>query len=111
MTGNFISAPLKQRYAIETLIPEEEDLAQAHHFVSVELTQGRFTKEAKTFFLGQVEKLRARGADGIILGCTELPLLIRPEEVGLPVLATTDLHAQMAIDYILERKTESSGPQ
>lgn len=103
MTGEFIPGPLREKYGIETLLPEGEDLARAHDFVSRELTQGRFTEEARQFFFGQIERLQARGADGIILGCTELPLLIRPEEVAVPLLATTDLHAQMAVEFILEQ--------
>lgn len=101
MTGEFIPGPLREKYGIETLIPEAEYLPQAHDYVSKELTQGRFTEEARRFFFNQIEMLQARGADGIILGCTELPLLIRPGEVDIPLLATTDLHAQMAVDFIL----------
>ena len=103
MTGSFIPGPLLEKYGIETLIPEGPDLGLAHDFVSKELTQGRFTEEARRFFFRQIEQLRARGADGIILGCTELPLLIRPGEVDIPLLATTDLHAQMAVEFILEQ--------
>ena len=103
MTGSFIPGPLKEKYGIETLIPEEHCLSQAHHYVSTELTRGQFTEEAKIFFLNQIRMLQERGAEGIILGCTELPLLIKPGEAGLPTLATTDLHAQMAVDFILER--------
>ena len=103
MTGEFIPGPLREKYGIQTIIPKEKCLSQAHDFVSKELTQGKFTEEARQFFFNQIGLLQARGADGIILGCTELPLLIRPEEVNIPVLATTDLHARMAIDFILEQ--------
>ncbi len=103
MTGSFIPGPLKEKYGIDTLIPEAHCLAQAHHYVSTELTRGQFTEEAKIFFLNQIRMLQERGAEGIILGCTELPLLIKPGEAGLPTLATTDVHAQMAVDFILER--------
>ena len=103
MTGEFIPGPLREKYGIQTIIPKEKCLSQAHDFVSKELTQGKFTEEARQFFFNQIGLLQARGADGIILGCTELPLLIRPEEVNIPVLATTDLHARLAIDFILEQ--------
>jgi aspartate racemase len=103
MTGSFIPGPLREKYGIETLIPEDPDLGLAHDYVSKELTQGRFTEEARQFFFKQIGLLRARGADGIILGCTELPLLIRPGEVDMPLLATTDLHARMAVEFILEK--------
>ncbi|SDQ98338.1 aspartate/glutamate racemase family protein [Flagellimonas zhangzhouensis] len=101
MTGNFIPKVLKENYGIETIIPSEEFIPQAHEYVSKELTQGIFSDAAKSFFREQIGLLKARGADGIILGCTELPLLIKENEVDIPTLATTNLHAQMAVDFIL----------
>jgi aspartate racemase len=102
MTKGFIPKLLKNNYDIETLIPEAQYLSQAHEYVSKELTQGKFTEKAKSFFLNQIKILKERGADGIILGCTELPLLIKQEDVDIPILSTTDLHAQMAKDFILD---------
>ena len=101
MTGDFIPGRLREQFGINTVIPETHCMAQAHHFVSNELTQGHFTEEARRFFLNQIRLLQARGAEGIILGCTELPLLIRQEDVDVPVLSTTDLHAEMAVNFIL----------
>ena len=101
MTGSFIPGILKSKYRIETLIPEQHCIGKAHTYVSNELTQGKFTEKAKRFFLTQIRLLTARGADGIILGCTELPLLIEEGDVEFPLLATTDLHIQMAVDFIL----------
>lgn len=101
MTKNFIPDVLQSKYNIETIIPEESFLDQSHHYVSRELTQGKFTDEAKDFFISQINLLHNRSADGIILGCTELPLLIKAKDVDTPLLATTDLHAQMAADFIL----------
>lgn len=100
MTGNFIPNILKANYSIETLIPEAHCIGQAHNYISNELTQGQFTEKAKQFFLTQIGLLKAKGADGIILGCTELPLLLKAEDVDIPVLATTELHVQMAVDFI-----------
>jgi aspartate racemase len=103
MTGSFIPGPLQERYGIATLLPEAHCLGKAHYFVSKELTQGKFTEAAKDFFLNQIRMLKDRGAEGIILGCTELPLLIHQQDVDIPALATTELHAEEAIDFILER--------
>lgn len=103
MTGNFIPKVLSKNYGITTIIPEEEAIPKAHHYVSKELTQGVFSEEARTFFLEQIKLLQARGADGIILGCTELPLLIKPNDVDIPTLATTNLHAQMGVDFIFNK--------
>lgn len=102
MTGGFIPDILKTKYNIETIIPETHCIHQAHKYVSNELTQGKFTEKAKQFFITQIKLLKERGAEGIILGCTELPMLIMPDDVAIPTLSTTDLHAQLAADFILE---------
>ncbi len=101
MTGAFIPGILKDNYGIETLIPEPHCIPRAHQYVSEELTRGIFTEKARGFFKKQIEMFKARGADGVILGCTELPLLLKDGDSPLPSLPTTDLHAQMAIDFIL----------
>lgn len=101
MTGGFIKSYLEEVYDIETLIPEDTFLDQSHHFVSTELTQGKFTDAAREFFIRQMTLLKEKGAQGIILGCTELPILLAADDFDLPMLATTDLHAQMAADFIL----------
>lgn len=102
MTKGFIPKILKNTYGIETSIPEKKYLSQAHDYVSKELTQGIFTKDAKNFFLDQITLLKRQGANGIILGCTELPLLIKQEDVELALLSTTALHVRMAVDFILD---------
>ncbi len=102
ITGDFIPSHLKEKYGIETLIPDAEFIDQNHHYVSNELTQGVFSNEAKEFFLEQMNLLKKKGAEGIILGCTELPMLIDEKDFDLPLMATTQLHAKMAADFILE---------
>lgn len=101
MTGDFIAGVLGQKYGIETIIPEDHAVSQSHRYVSAELTRGKFTDAARDFYKEQIGLLRERGAEGIILGCTELPLLIRAGDVSIPTLATTDLHARMAVEFIL----------
>ncbi|NNE01973.1 MAG: amino acid racemase [Eudoraea sp.] len=103
MTRGFIPDILQRNYGIETIIPEENGLSQSHHYVSKELTQGLFTKEATSFFLEQIQSLKKRGAEGIILGCTELPILLETSSSDIPLLATTQLHAQMAVNFILNQ--------
>lgn len=105
LTGDFIPSRLKENFGIETILPDSQYLDQNHHFVSAELTRGIFSKEAKSFFLEQMRLLRAKGAQGIILGCTELPMLIESSDIDMPLIATTQLHAGMAADFILNRET------
>jgi len=102
MTIGFIQERLKQNYNIDCLIPEEQFIDETHNYIADELTQGQFTDAAKAFFLEQMRLLRDRGADGIILGCTELPMLLDQDDFELPMLPTTQLHIQMAVDFILK---------
>ena len=104
MTRGFISDYLKENYGIATVIPDERAVPKAHHYVSAELTQGQFTPEARSFFKEQMEILRSNGAQGIILGCTELPLLLDQSDFDLPMLATTQLHVAMAVEFILSEE-------
>ena len=65
---------------------------------------GIFKPESKKYVLDQIEELRQRGAEGIVLGCTEFPLIIKPADVTMPVFDTTLLHSQMAVDFILGKQ-------
>ena len=102
MTLGYIPDILKNEYGIKTLIPDNEgSINKSHYFVSKELTRGEFTDRAREFYRDQINKLKDRGAEGIILGCTELPILLENEKADIPLLHTTDLHAKMAADFIL----------
>ena len=106
MTLGYIPEVLEKEFGIETIIPENEgSINKSHYFVSKELTRGEFTERAREFYRDQIDALQMRGADGIILGCTELPILLENETAGIPLLHTTDLHAKMAADFILEKGT------
>ncbi len=102
MMGSFLQGRLAEKHQIETLIPAEEHIDETHRFISKELTQGKFTDKAKNFYLEQMQLLKARGAEAIILGCTELPMLIKQNDTEIPLLDTTKLHAQMATEFILK---------
>lgn len=101
MTGRFIPDVLASKYGIKTILPSAEIIERSHHYVSQELTRGSFSEDAKTFYIEQIQEIQAKGAQGVILGCTELPLLLDHSDSSIPLLATTDLHIQMAIDFIL----------
>ncbi|NMM49954.1 aspartate/glutamate racemase family protein [Marinigracilibium pacificum] len=102
MTGDFISGYLKRKYGIEVIIPEGHSLEKSHYYVSKELTRGVFSKEARDFYNNQMEELRKRGAEGMILGCTELPLLLKDDNIDIPTLSTTNLHIQMAVEFLTD---------
>ncbi|MBZ9651879.1 aspartate/glutamate racemase family protein [Psychroflexus montanilacus] len=100
MTRPFLKSYLVENYDLQILIPDEENIAESHYFVSKELTQGHFTSEAIQFYMKLISTFESK-VDAVILGCTELPILLKNENTRLPFLKTTDLHIQMAIDYIL----------
>lgn len=94
----------RQRLAsrgIEAIIPEPVDRALVHRVIYQELCLGKVESESRTQFLRVIEALGRRGAQGIVLGCTEIPLLIHQEDVDIPVFDTTRLHAEMAVDWAL----------
>jgi aspartate racemase len=101
MTKAFLKEHLQINHGLEVSIPEGEAIDQSHYFVSKELTQGQFTQAAKDFYTDQIRLFKDKGMDAVILGCTELPILLNDAITDLPVLATTDLHIQMAVDFIL----------
>lgn len=86
---------------IETIIPEEQDREYVHNSIFEELGKGVFTAEAKQRYLQIIEKLKAEGVEGIILGCTEIPLLIQQSDVSVPIFNTTLLHSAAAVDFSL----------
>jgi aspartate racemase len=105
MENGFMADWLKQHYGIETLVPESASARQElHRIIETELDMGIYRPQSKKYVLDQIEELRHRGAQGIILGCTEFPLIIKPRDVRIPVFDTTRLHSQMAADFILGKQ-------
>jgi aspartate racemase len=91
------------RYGIEVLVPHSGDQDRINDIIYRELCRGEVRPQSRAVFLGIIEELRKRGAQGIVLGCTEIPLLVRPEDCGLPLFNTTILHAERALEYAVER--------
>lgn len=101
ITGGFIPDILAEKYNINTILPGTEAIETSNNYVSKELTQGVFSEEAVNFYQDQIQILKQAGADGAILGCTELPILLKGLHTDLPTLSTTDLHVDMAVEFIL----------
>lgn len=98
---DIIRGRLKERYGIEVLTPEGSDIDIVDRVIYEELVCGRFEDTSRRAYAQIIDKLVARGADGVILGCTELPLLVKPEDSAVPLLDTTALHALAAVDFAL----------
>lgn len=103
MTKTFLKDRLREKHGLHIEIPEEHSIEKSHYYVSKELTQGIFSNDAVKFYTQEIKAFKAKGMDAVILGCTELPLLLKDIDTELPVLATTDLHIRMAVDFILNK--------
>lgn len=89
---------------IDVIVPDENDRKLVNDIIYKELVRGVLKPESKEIYLRIIEDLRKRGAQGVILGCTEIPLLIKPEDVDLPVFNTTKIHAEKAVELALTRE-------
>ncbi len=86
---------------IETLVPDPQDREFVHHTIETELVRSRFLPDRRERFLSIIHELASRGAQGVILGCTEIPLLVAPDECPLPAFDTTRIHALAAVEFAL----------
>jgi aspartate racemase len=90
-----------EREGLECVIPEEPDRQRINAIIFDELVYGVLRDESRAFFNEVAGRLAHRGADAMVMGCTEIPLLVRPEECPLPTLDSTRLLAHAAIDRAL----------
>lgn len=86
-----------ESHGLEVLVPEEEDRQAVHRIIYDELVQGVIREESRQVYRQVMARLADRGAEGIILGCTEIGLLVGPEDAPVPVFDTTEIHAKAAV--------------
>ena len=91
---------LRLNFGVNTLLPDAAGRAEVHRVVYEELCRGRIDAGSRVAYQQQIAALQAAGAQAIILGCTEIGLLIEPPHSPLPVFDTTSLHAAAAVDWI-----------
>lgn len=106
MEEDFYSKKLLEDYAIDTIIPEKYDRNEVSRVIYEELCCGIVTEESKQKYLGIIDKMKAQGAQGVILGCTEIPLMI--QDASIPIFNTTQIHAMSVVDRILEQEKSLS---
>lgn len=99
--GGIISDRLRDKFDIACIVPEEETRAGVHRVIIQELVCGKFLESSRALYREVIAGLVARGAEGIIMGCTEIPLLLKPEDSAVPMFDTTQLHAMAAVDLAL----------
>lgn len=102
MEGDFYKNRIEKNYGIEVLIPGAEDRDLIHRVIYQELVSGILKKESREKFKEIIADLEKKGAEAVILGCTEIPLLIKDQDSSLPIFNTTKLHAKKAVEFALE---------
>ncbi len=102
MESTFYSSVLQTDFGIGVMIPNEEDRKKIHRVVYEELVQGVIRNESREEYKEIIEKAVNEGAQGVILGCTEIPLLIDQQDVSVPVFDTTRIHAESAVEWALK---------
>lgn len=101
MEKDFYKDLLTNKFGIEVLIPNPAERAYIHDIIYGELVQGKITVAAKDGYKRIIQNLSEQGAEGAILGCTEIPLLIKPTDVAIPTFNTTKIHADKAVEWAL----------
>lgn len=101
MEMDFFRSKLDDRN-IDVIIPEENDREFIHYTIFEELGRGVINEASRTRYISIIESLVKKGAKGAILGCTEIPMLVRPGDVSVPVFDTTQIHAAAAVKFALE---------
>lgn len=92
----------KDQFGIDIIVPDESDRVLVNTIIYDELVMGKITNPSKENYLAIISKLIEKGAEGIILGCTEIPLLIKEKDVSVPIFDTTMIHAMAAIDFMVK---------
>ena len=101
MEQDFYKGRLAEKFGLDVLVPEEEDRRVVHDVIYKELVTGQIRPESREAYRQIIGRLVERGAQGIILGCTEIMLLISAEDSCVPLFDTTTLHALAAVDMAL----------
>ncbi|HVW14362.1 MAG TPA: aspartate/glutamate racemase family protein [Mucilaginibacter sp.] len=100
MERNFFRDKLSEQ-DIDVVIPGDADREKIHYTIFEEFGRNIFTTETKQFYIDVIRRLAAQGAEGIILGCTEIPMLLNQNDVDIPLFDTMLIHAQAAVRFAL----------
>jgi len=96
-------------HGIMTIVPEPREQEFINKVVYDELTKGQISQKSKQLFIQIINKLKSGGAEGIVLGCTEIPLLVQQNDCAIKLFNTTEIHAQKALDLAINTDNLSRG--
>jgi len=101
MELDFYKRRISDNYGIEVVVPEMHDRQMVHDIIYQELCLGEVEAESRDVYLAIIDRLRTENIDGVILGCTEICMLIKPEHTDIKLYDTTTIHAQQAVAMAL----------
>jgi len=102
MEQDFYKGRLTENHDIEVVIPDLPGIESVHRIIYQELVMGVIKEESRQEYIRIIQNLISRGAQGIILGCTEIPLLVKQADCTVPVFDTTTIHAMKAVEIALD---------
>ena len=102
MDGDFYKGRLNRNHGLEVVIPSEVDQETVHNIIYNELVIGKILPQSRKQYLEVIQRMSRQGAQGIILGCTEIGLLVKQEDCTLPLFDTTLIHALKAVEIALQ---------
>lgn len=101
MEESFYKGRLSDKYGLQVLIPDKAERERVHQVIFEELCMGKIRQSSKEEYIRIINRLAEKGAEGIILGCTEIGLLVGKNDVRVPLFDTTLIHAEAAVEYAL----------
>lgn len=94
---------MTNKHGLEIIVPKKEDRQIIHQIIYQELCLGQIKPSSKDQYIEIINKLVDSGAEAVILGCTEIPLLVQQEDVNIPLFDTTSIHAETAVEFALKQ--------
>jgi amino-acid racemase len=101
MEEDFYKGKLERDHGLTVVTPNDADMDMVHQVIFEELCLGQIKASSKEKYVAVIKRLEAAGAQGVILGCTEIGLLVKDQDCSLPLFDTTAIHAQAAVEYAL----------
>ncbi len=101
MEQDFYKGRLKDKFGMDVVVPNSEDQESVHTIIYDELCKGVIKESSKQQYLKIIDKLYAEGAQAVILGCTEIALLVSQQDTQVPLYDTTEIHAKQGVEYAL----------
>ncbi|MTI15459.1 aspartate/glutamate racemase family protein [Sansalvadorimonas verongulae] len=101
MEQNFYKGRLTDKFGIDVVVPEQEDRQTVHNIIYQELCKGEIKESSRQSYISIIDKLKESGAEAVILGCTEIALLVQQQHTDVPLFDTTAIHAEAAVQMAL----------